>query len=141
MATDSKQLLLSQWQTLHNSHESYEHYALIIKLFSVAITVACFMYKISPLIIFIILALLCLQEGIWKTFQSRAANAILNIEQKIATVDSQQDNNAMSLHLFYTDWQESRTSTVALICEYIKNTLKPTVLYPYLPLMLVILVF
>jgi hypothetical protein len=79
MTTDSKQLLVEQWQSLHNNHENYESYALIIKLVATAITLFAFTLSVATLVVFFILAILWLQEGIWKTFQQRTANAIIAI--------------------------------------------------------------
>lgn len=135
MTTDSKQLLVEQWQTLHNSHEKYEHYALIIKLVAVSTTLAAFAFSITQYAVLLLLAILWLQEGIWKTYQSRTADAIIALENKLASNETEQP------YLFYKAWQASRSGVVGLIGEYIGNSLKPTVIYPYVPLMLVCIIF
>ncbi|TMM44910.1 hypothetical protein [Colwellia ponticola] len=144
MNTDSKQLLIAQWQTLHNSHENYEHYALIIKLVTIVMTVLALAFSINTLTLLLILATLWMQEGIWKTYQQRAVSAIIAIEDKLAPTQLEQleqKNELTKAHLVYTQWQANRPNSTALIAEYIQNALKPTVLYPYFPLMLVVVIF
>jgi len=141
MTTVSTQLLLEQWQTLHNSHEDYEKYALIIKLVAIASTLLIFTFSVITPVALLLIAALWLQEGIWKTFQSRTADAIIVIEDKLAISDSEQPNDSSQPYLLYKQWQANRPNTKALIAEYIKNSLKPTVIYPYLPLILLLLIF
>lgn len=61
MTTDSKQLLVEQWQTLHNTDENYESYTLIIKLVATAITLFAFIFSVTTFVAFLILATLWLQ--------------------------------------------------------------------------------
>ena len=149
MTTVSKQLLLDQWKTLHNTHESYEKYALVIKLVAIVASMTTFIFSVHIVATLLLLAIFWLQEGIWKTFQSRAAGAIITIENRLAYTFTATDididavigevNESTQPYLVYTDWQKKRSSTIGLINEYIKNSLKPTVVYPYVPLMLIIL--
>ena len=125
---------MTTWQTLHNSHEKYEHLALIIKLCSVALVAVCLATSVSIIICILLLALLWVQEGIWKTYQARTCDAIINLEQQSNTDD-------FNSCLLYSEWQSNRPSSSTLIREYIKNTLKPTVMFPYLPLMVILLFF
>ena len=39
MTLDHTANLVKEWQALHNSHEQYEHFALLIKLVAVVITI------------------------------------------------------------------------------------------------------
>jgi hypothetical protein len=141
MTTVSKQLLVEQWRTLQNNHENYENYALIIKLVATAIALFAFIFSVTSMVTLLLLATLWLQEGIWKTYQQRTVNAIMAIEDKLALNEAEQTNESMKPYLVYKQWQENRPGTKALIVEYVSNSLKPTVLYPYFPLMLVVLIF
>lgn len=141
MTTDSKQLLIEQWHTLHNNHETYENYALIIKLVATTITLFAFAFSVATFVTLLILATLWLQEGIWKTFQQRTANAIITIEDKLAQNEVEQKDESNEAYLLYKHWQVNRPNTKKLIAEYVSNSLKPTVMYPYLPLLLVVLIF
>ncbi len=137
----------AEWQTLHNSHEKYEHFALLIKLFAVAITAMTVIFSFSELLVLSLLATLWLQEGIWKTFQARTSARIEDIEQAITTTETNLSNasgkskSKTAAFQFYSQWESNRPTTLSLIASYIKNALKPTVIYPYLPLMLVITLF
>ncbi|PKI14721.1 hypothetical protein [Colwellia sp. 12G3] len=141
MTTVSKQLLVEQWQTLNDNHENYENYALIIKLVAITITLFAFTFSVTSMVTLLLLATLWLQEGIWKTFQQRTASAIIAIEDKLALNELEQTNESIKPYLFYKQWQVNRPSTKALIVEYVSNSLKPTVLYPYIPLMLIVIIF
>ncbi|HBY88405.1 MAG TPA: hypothetical protein DEO86_21340 [Colwellia sp.] len=141
MTTDSKQLLVEQWHTLHNNHETYENYALIIKLIATTITLFAFTFSVATFVTLLILAIFWLQEGIWKTFQQRTANAIIAIEDKLALNEVEQKDESNKPYLLYKQWQDNRPNTKKLIAEYVSNSLKPTVMYPYLPLLLVVIIF
>ncbi|PKG81175.1 hypothetical protein CXF85_20705 [Colwellia sp. 75C3] len=140
MTTVSKQLLVEQWQTLHNNHENYESYALIIKLVAVAITLFALAFSVTS-IVTLLLATLWLQEGIWKTYQQRTVNAIIEIEGKLDLNEAEQTDESMKPYLVYKQFQTNRPAVKALIAEYISNSLKPTVVYPYVPLMFLVFIF
>jgi hypothetical protein len=133
MTIESEPLLVKEWQSLHNSHERYEQYALIIKLFSVAVTLFSFAFYQGTIAITLLLAVLWLQEGIWKTYQGRACQRIELIEQALT------ENNLVAFQ-FYRQWSENRPSSKGLVMEYIKNSLKPTVIYPYFTLIFIKLI-
>ncbi len=139
MTTVSKPLLLKQWQTLHNSHENYEQYALIIKLLAVAISIAVIALSLTMLFAVFLLSILWLQEGIWKTYQYRIANAIITIEDQMTDKYSEHTNKVEQPYLLYKKWQLNRGTNKQLVKEYLTNSVKPTVIYPYLPLMAVLL--
>lgn len=138
MTTVSKTTLTNQWKTLHNSHESYEQYALIIKLVTIAITLFLLTFSLGTLVALLVIAILWLQEGIWKTFQSRTEAAIMAIEEQL---DATQTEESEQPYLFYKEWQASRPRSKALVGEYLKNSLRPTVVYPYAPLMFLVCLF
>lgn len=141
MDTVSNNLLMQQWQTLHNSHESYESYALIIKLIAITTTLIALSFSLNNYSLLLLLAILWLQEGIWKTFQQRTVSAILEIESKLMLGDIEQHSAPVKPYLFYSQWQDSRQSSLGLVKEYVGNALKPTVIFPYLPLILLVVIF
>jgi len=100
-----------------------------------------FAFSVATFVTLLILATLWLQEGIWKTFQQRTANAIITIEDKLAQNEVEQKDESNEPYLLYKHWQVNRPKTKKLIAEYVSNSLKPTVMYPYLPLLLVVLIF
>jgi hypothetical protein len=127
----SKQSLSKQWHTLHISHEQYEHLSLIIKLVAIIITAIFIGFGLSLLTTLLIAAVFWLQEGIWKTFQARACNAIIELEEEI------NNGTTVSSYQLYSHWQTNRPSSSKLVAEYITNALKPTVMFPYAPLMVI----
>ncbi len=129
-----------QWQTLHNDHEKYEQYALLLKSFTIVVTLTCLICSQSSFIGLLLIGILWFQEAIWKTFQSRIAAALITIEEneQILAKPSSLESMSVSVQL-YSQWQKNRPSSTNLISEYIKSALKPTVVYPYLPLMAIVL--
>ena len=133
--------LNQQWHTLHGSIESYEQYALIIKLVSITLTVVSFTSSLTTLLTFFFLSILWLQEGIWKTYQARLNDAIINLESLREENKFDKEENSASINNLplYSQWQKNRPGSVKLIKDYINNALKPTVVFPYLPLIIIIL--
>ena len=65
------ELLGQEWTTLQNNHEQYEKGGLHIKLISVLLTAAGLVFGLDPLLMGALVALLWVQEGIFRTFQAR----------------------------------------------------------------------
>jgi len=81
--------------------------------------------------------ILWLQDGIWKTFQSRLEARILFVEDKLR---DNIDDKGISFQL-YSQWQDSRAGVAGLIKEYLVNSIKPTVAYPYSILIVILFIF
>lgn len=134
-------MLQSEWTTLQTQFDSYEKYSLVIKLFSILIygtlTFALNAGIWSPVIV----AILWLQDGIWKTFQNRIGQRLEVIEQAIQqhSQATQEQISPVAMQ-FNLAWGQSRPSTLGLIGEYTKQSLKPTVAYPYVVLICVAIV-
>ena len=118
--------LQDEWLLLQKQHEHYEFATLAIKL--VAIVLFAFGLHFMPLI----LAVTWLQDGIVKTFQSRLGERILRVEQMIR----EGKGEAMQLH---SEWLASRPRGAALLREYALSACRPTVAFPYLVLLAVVL--
>lgn len=129
--------LENEWVTLQNQYDSYEKCSLAIKLTSV-ITCCLLLFAMhlglwtAP-----ILAILWLQDGIWKTFQNRIGQRLEKIEQAIQV--NQQNNHPEVGMQFNIAWSQSRPNAKGLIVEYVAQSLKPTVAYPYFVLLVLIL--
>jgi len=124
----------NEWIIIHSNIEKYESFSLIIKLFSIFTCTLSIASSINPFVTILIILVLWLQDGIWKTFQHRLESRILIIEDNI---ENKVNNNSFQL---YSEWQKNRSSAVKLIKEYILNSLKPTVAYPYIILIALFLV-
>jgi hypothetical protein len=141
MLTDSNNLLSQQWLSLHNDHEHYERYALLIKLFAIMITLTSFVFSMPPLIITVLLVITWLLEGVWKTFQARTASAIITIEKKLKEDEViKQSNKPITYYSMYTQWQTNQRDLFTLVIEYFTSSLKPTVLFPYIPLFMLVII-
>ena len=125
MTNEKHEALQQEWQTLHTSCDRSEALALGIKLLAVMICLATIFVPQSSLYISVILAVLWLQEAIWKTFQGRTEQRLLAIEKAWA------DNDNSSALCFYSHWTESRSGVMTLLKEYLSNAVRPTIAYPY----------
>jgi hypothetical protein len=131
--TDYQTLLGQEWQTLQNNHEYYEKSALLIKLTCLVLSTASLALGLPLAWIAITIGLCWLQEGIFKTFQSRLGERLLRIEAQLRQADSA--GPAMQLH---SDWVATRPGTLALVIGYLASAGRPTVAFPYLPLLLLL---
>ena len=113
------------WLAIHAEIERYERWSLLIKLAAVAVVLLSTITTFSWTKVLMLVLVLWLQDGIWKTFQGRSEAFILKLESESG------DTNPYSL---YSDWQNSRRGAAGLIAEYVKSALRPTVAYPYLAL-------
>jgi hypothetical protein len=120
-----------EWTTLQTHYERYENGALLIKLLAVLLFAVGFALALHELLIGALLLVLWLQEGIYRTSQSRLGVRILRIEQGIISGE----NPAFQLH---SEWLASRPGLVGLLAEYGRSALRPTVAFPYAVLLLMI---
>ena len=123
--------LHSQWLGLHDSIEKYEQWALIIKLTALITCVIAFIFNLAIIVTLAFIALFWLQEAIWKTYQARLTNAITHLESQLNT------SNELLISPLYSQWQANRGGILTLIAEYLESSLKPTVMLPYLPLIII----
>lgn len=128
---ESKTLLGLEWQTLQNNHEQHERNALFIKLSSLAFGVAGLAAGVALGWIALVVLLLWVLEGIFKTYQTRLADRLLQVESLLAQEAPAQPPMQLS-----TDWMARRPGGAGLIVEYALSACRPTVAFPYLPLLL-----
>ncbi len=125
MQNASKPLLSQEWQILHNDHERYDKYGLLIKLTAVLACLISIVTGMSVLLGLVFIGVLWLQEGVWRTVQARTSDRILKVEEQLKHSG---DQSALQ---FYSEWEAKRGGTAALIKEYVVNAIRPTVAYPY----------
>lgn len=121
--------LQHEWLALQAQYERYEVLALAVKL---AAFVAVVLVPDDGLAL-ALLALLWLQEAVLKTFQGRLGERLLSVEAGLRTGEG---GVAMQLH---SDWLARRPRGAALLAQYLKSALRPTVALPY-PLLMVLVV-
>ena len=118
-----------EWQTLQQAYDKYEFGSLAIKLLAVLLAFVGLITNVQVCLLLAVIAILWLQDGIWKTFQSRFEVRLLEIESTVA-------NGGAVAPAFNTEWLKQRPGVVGLVKAYICNSLKPTVMYPYVVLVL-----
>jgi len=127
--------LASEWTTLQNQFDSYEKYSLIIKLFNIFIfCIALFSINLSIYVVLIILVV-WIQDGVWKTYQGRIEERLLVLESLLSNEAIDDDNNGSGFQ-FNRQFSENRKQGVGLLKEYLKQTLRPTVAFPHIVLVL-----
>ncbi len=129
--------LHNEWIILHGDIEKYEKFSLVIKLVSVLVSVFSMAFIANKWIAVAVILVLWLQDGIWKTFQKRLETRVVFIEKKLKNA-SDEDHMAFQL---YSQWGDKRQGVVGLVKEYLSNSIKPTVAYPYAFLVLLVLVY
>lgn len=121
----------AEWIFLQNQFESYEKHSLYIKLFAIAILLLATISESVNTIVLLILAILWLQDAVWKTFQSRIEPRLLLLERTIAG-----EAQAKALQ-FNTDYELRRLRGAMLVKEYLCQGLRPTVAFPHVMLIVV----
>lgn len=121
----------SEWCLLQNQFDSYEKHSLYIKLASVAVVMSGTLWHAPSLISVSLLLVLWLQDSIWKTFQSRIEPRLLEIEQCIAS------NHPGPAFQFNRQYQKDRGGMAALIVEYLRQSVRPTVAFPHAALIVI----
>jgi hypothetical protein len=118
-----------EWIALQSQHEQYERSSLLVKLFAVLLWAIGFALALHELLIGFLLLVLWLQEGILRTSQARLGARLLRLERALRDADGQ----AFQLH---SEWLASRQGFLGLLFEYAGHAIRPTVAYPYAPLLL-----
>ena len=122
----------AEWCLLQNQFESYEKHSLYIKLISILMLFLSEIFSVSMISIFLILLVLWLQDAIWKTFQSRIEPRLLKIEKNI------REKTEGSEFQFNREYQLVKTSGLSKILEYSKQAIRPTLAFPHIVLMIIL---
>lgn len=121
-----------EWITLQNNFEQYEMNCLLIKLVSIALLVFSVALGLNVVIAVSLLLIFWVQEGIFRTYQSRLGERILRVEQLIR----QSSVQASLSHQLHSEWLALRPGLTELLAEYGKSMLRPTVAFPHVLLIL-----
>ena len=125
--------LSHEWAILQNNYEQYEKSSLLIKLGCTALFVFCLALALHVMAAVTVILVLWVQEGIFRTYQSRLGERILRVEQLLRQA-TPQVAHACQLH---TEWGALRPGFGGLLAEYAKSMLRPTVMFPYVVLALI----
>ncbi len=126
-----------EWTTLQNNYEQYEKNSLLIKLASVALFVFSLALGLGVVIAVSLLVIMWVQEGIFRTCQSRLGERILRVEQHIRQ-NSVQTSLSYQLH---SEWMAMRPGFSGLLAEYGQSMVRPTVAFPHVILILMTMVW
>lgn len=131
----------AEWQVLQTQYDSYEKCSLAIKLVAVMLFIFSLGLQINIGYTAVVIAVLWLQDAIWKTFQSRIESRLYVVEQQLALIatNNQAQIPTEQAFQFNSKFVEQRNTGLALIKEYILQAFKPTVAYPYVLLLIIIL--
>lgn len=126
-----------EWQTLQNNHEQYEKMALAVKLLGITLCFITFAVPVDVLLSCAVLMVLWLQEAILRTGQARLGDRLLRIESLLQQADDAPGSisGPYALHL---NWQATRPGTFGLLAEYLRHAQRPTVAFPYVALLLLL---
>lgn len=125
----------AEWCLLQNQFDSYEKHSLYIKLVSILVLAFALTINTSSLFVIFVLFVLWLQDGIWKTFQSRIETRLFELEKGI------RDDVFEKAFQFNSHFQSVRLTGFALIGEYVKQSVRPTVAFPHFALIAILLMF
>jgi len=131
---DEKAALQQEWITLQNNHERYESGSLAIKLVAVVLVCTGIAFELEAWFVGLFVLVLWLQEGIFKTWQFRLGQRLLQLEGLIAQ-DPPPGGTAFQLH---SGWMARRAGSRGLLAEYAASAARPTVAFPYAVLLIIL---
>lgn len=117
------------------NHEAIEQNAQWVKLGCMALTVGGMAFHLGSIVIAALVLLCWCQEAMLKAFQARLGERLLAIENALRAPAA--EFAAMQLH---SQWQQQRPGWRGLVAQYATSALRPTVVFPYLPLLLLSLI-
>jgi hypothetical protein len=124
-----------EWTTLQNNYEQYERSSLLIKLGGIALFVACVALQLNAATTGLLMLVIWVQEAIFRTYQARLGKRILCLERLL----KQASHEASLSYQLHSEWQASRPGVGGLLAEYGKSMLRPTVAFPHVVLMLMVM--
>lgn len=124
------EIFQKEWVALQSKYEQYEFLALFNKLAALGVLLA-----LNPgRLVLVLLALLWLQEAIFKTCQARLGERLLKVEQGLR--EGASPSLAMQLH---SEWQAHRPGLGGLLAQYLSQALRPSLACSYVILLAVAL--
>ena len=125
--------LSSEWSLLQKQFDSYEKYSLLIKLSSIGVLSAAYFTNHLTVFVLLLLLILWLQDAIWKTFQARIDVRLLQLEDYLSNEHALENRDGIAFQ-FNSLYAQNRPGNVALLKEYLGQSLRPTVAFPHIVL-------
>jgi len=120
------EIFQKEWVALQNKYEQYEFVALFNKFAALAVFLA-----LNPgRLVLALLALLWLQEAIFKTNQARLGARLLKLEQWLR--EGALPSLGMQLH---SEWLSQRPGVLGLLAQYLSQALRPSLACGYVILL------
>ena len=129
----TKSPLAAEWSVLQNQFASYEKHSLLIKLFSIGVLSTAYFTNHLSLFVLFLLLILWLQDAIWKTFQARIDARLLQLESYLSNEHTLENRDGIAFQ-FNSLYAQNRPSNVDLLKEYLCQALRPTVAFPHIVL-------
>ncbi|MBC7512876.1 MAG: hypothetical protein H7234_00380 [Herminiimonas sp.] len=127
--------LAQEWCALQHDHEQYEKNALLLKIVAIVLCFIALAVVVDLLLVGLLIAAIWLQEAIVRTSQARLGLRLLQIEESLRC-GVPVLHRAFQLH---SDWLARRGGSLRLLREYGLNAVRPTVAFPYVALLAVLL--
>ncbi|MBC7415594.1 MAG: hypothetical protein H7327_11755 [Herminiimonas sp.] len=138
---DRHEHLGKEWQTLQGNYEQYEKMALAIKVLATTLCFITFALPIDVLLSCAVLMVLWIQEATVRTSQARLGVRLLQVEallQQSARPSGSATGTGDAAYGLHTHWVATRPGTLGLLSEYLANAQRPTVAFPYIVLLLLL---
>ena len=129
--------LENEWTVLQNQYDSYEKFSLLIKLSNIGLLSGAYFFDKLNAFVLLLILILWLQDAIWKTFQARIDVRLLQVENYLGDVDTREVTGGIA-YQYNTQYLNSRPGSLGLIKEYALQAMRPTIAYPHVLLVLVI---
>lgn len=137
MAIVNSEPFSQEWITLQNNYEQYERSALLIKFAALVFYFAGVVLALHAAMVGVVVLILWVQEGVFRTSQARLGLRILVVEQAL----KQAGKSAEAPFQLHSAWLAGRKGITGLLAEYAASMFKPTVAFPYVVLLLALSVF
>ena len=129
--------LASEWSLLQKQFDSYEKHSLLIKLSSIGVLSAAYFTNHLSVFVLLLLLILWLQDAIWKTFQARIDVRLLQLEDYLSNEHSLENRDGIAFQ-FNSLYAQNRPGNVGLLKEYLGQSLRPTVAFPHIVLVVIL---
>lgn len=120
----------AEWQVLQHQYDSYEKYSLAIKLLAAIFLFCGLVCQLPSMYSAVLIAVLWLQDAIWKTFQARIEARLYVVEAQLAAIKQGDAVHELAFQ-FNRNFLAQRPSSIGLVKEYLLQALRPTIAYPY----------
>ena len=121
--------LAFEWGHLQRSFSAYERDALAIKLAAVAMFLVALVLSLDMTVTGGLLAVMWVQEAVWRAFQARVAARIARVETLLAS------GAAAPPCQLHSEFAATRRGVAGTLLEYVSQLPRPAVAFPHVVLL------